>query len=221
MQMKGNRVGKGYGIPGLVLLMAGLSVLGACSNEIEEQASLIREASPAMSSEAVSADPLFSDPYIDIDEWRDTPVRHRYIHGGFKGTETRFSFYFPPSDQYEGRFFQHITPIPESENLAPKVPAGEYNKIGFSIDSGAYFIETNGGGHLDLSVPAGTRMDPTITAYRANAATARYSRLVAQQISTTPAIVPLATPMVVQVAAFAPLAQSRIQKAYGTGWRPT
>ena len=172
-------------IPGLVLLMAGLSVIGACSNKIEEQASLIGEAAPAMSSEAVSADPLFTDPYIDIDEWRDTPVRHRYIHGGFKGTETRFSFYFPPSDQYEGRFFQHITPIPESENLAPKVPAGEYNKIGFSIDSGAYFIETNGGGHLDFSVPAGTRMDPTITAYRANAATARYSRLVAQQIYDT------------------------------------
>ena len=49
-------------------------------------------------------DTLFSEPYTDIDEWRDQPVRHRYVHGGFKGTETRFSFYFPPKEQYEGRF---------------------------------------------------------------------------------------------------------------------
>ena len=37
MQVKGNRVGKGYGTPGLVLLMAGLSVLGACSIKIKER----------------------------------------------------------------------------------------------------------------------------------------------------------------------------------------
>ena len=23
-------------------------------------------------------DPLFNEPYIDIDEWREDPVRHRY-----------------------------------------------------------------------------------------------------------------------------------------------
>ena len=43
-----------------------------------------------------SPDPLFKEPYIDLDEWRSKPVRHRYVHGGFKGTEARFSFYFPP-----------------------------------------------------------------------------------------------------------------------------
>src|SRR5437867_6658549 len=59
------------------------------------------------------ADPMFAQPYIDKDEWRETPVRHRYIHGGFKGTETRFSFYFPPKQQYRGHFFQHITPVPD------------------------------------------------------------------------------------------------------------
>jgi hypothetical protein len=25
---------------------------------------------------------MYSDPFIDIDEWRDAPVRHRYVHGG-------------------------------------------------------------------------------------------------------------------------------------------
>ena len=40
-------------------------------------------------------DPRFNDPYVDIDEQRNTPVPHRYVHGGFKGTDARFSFYFP------------------------------------------------------------------------------------------------------------------------------
>src|SRR6185437_7547214 len=34
-----------------------------------------------------AVDPLFAHPYIDKDEWRNTPVRHRYVHGGFKGTD--------------------------------------------------------------------------------------------------------------------------------------
>ena len=40
---------------------------------------------------------MFQHPYIDMDEWRDQPVRHRYVHGGFEGTDTRFSFYLPPT----------------------------------------------------------------------------------------------------------------------------
>ena len=125
------------------------------------------------------ADPLFAQPYVDADEMRDTPVRHRYVHGGFKGTETRFSFYFPPKEQYQGRFFQHVTPVPDSENLAQNVPAGEYNKIGFAIDSGAYFVETNGGGKFDLGSMDFMKRDPTIAAFRANAAAAAFSRTVA------------------------------------------
>ena len=122
-------------------------------------------------------DPMFSQPYIDIDEWRDAPVRHRYVHGGFKGTETRFSFYFPPKEKYQGRFFQYITPVPDSENLS-QGGVGEEDKIGFAVASGAYLIETNGGGASGMGMP-GTSVDPTIGAYRANAATAQYSRLVA------------------------------------------
>jgi len=122
-----------------------------------------------------SSDSLFSQPYIDIKEWRDEPVRHRYVHGGFEGTQTRFSFYFPPEEDYEGRFFQYITPVPDSENLSQGA-TGEEDKISFSIQHGAYFIETNGGGNL------GFRADPSIGAYRANAAVAQYSREVAENI---------------------------------------
>ncbi|MEK6547180.1 MAG: PKD domain-containing protein [Bacteroidota bacterium] len=125
-------------------------------------------------------DTLFKTPYVDIDEWRDKPVRHHYVHGGFKGTDTRFSFYFPEKQHYKGRFFQYITPFPDNEFLSQGA-RGEEDKISFSIEQGSYFIETNGGGKLDFSKPA-VNADPTIAAYRANAASAKYSRVVAQQL---------------------------------------
>lgn len=124
-----------------------------------------------------SADTLFSKPYTDIDEWRDKPVKHRYVHGGFTGTETRFSLYFPPKEQYQGRFFQYITPFPDNENLSQGA-TGEDDKISFAISSGAYFIETNGGGKVDFS-KQGFASDPTIGAYKANAAVAQFSKTIA------------------------------------------
>jgi hypothetical protein len=133
-----------------------------------------------MSGETGAAGPAetYEEPYTDVDEWRDVPVRHRYVHGGFAGTATRFSIYLPPEEAYEGRFFQHITPVPDSENLAQLATGGE-DKIGFSVESGAYFLETNGGG---VSGSPGSSVDPTIAAYRANAAAAEYSRVVAMEM---------------------------------------
>ena len=143
-------------------------------------------AQPIDTSGYEAGDEMFAQPYIDVDEWRTEPVPHRYVHGGFTGTDTRFSYYFPPADQYEGRFFQHVTPVPISEMLAQQLPAGRFNKIGFSADSGAYFVETNGGGSIDIAGGGGATMpDPTITAYRANAAAAQFSRTVAQQVYDT------------------------------------
>lgn len=130
--------------------------------------------------ENAMSDPVFEKLYIDLDEWRDQPVRHRYVHGGFEGTATRFSFYFPPTELYEGRFFQYITPFPDNENLSQNA-TGEEDRIGFSIASGAYFVETNGGGRVDFTQP-GFNNDPTIGAYRANAASAQYSRQIAMQM---------------------------------------
>jgi hypothetical protein len=118
-------------------------------------------------------DTSFKVPFIDIDEWRDKPTRHRYIHGGFEGTNTRFSFYLPTKEQYKGHFFQYITPIPDNENISQGA-TGEEDKISFSITSGAYFVETNGGGG---GLMGGG--DATIGAFRANAASAEFSRVVA------------------------------------------
>lgn len=125
-----------------------------------------------------SSDPLFTDPYIDIDEWRDEPVRHRYVHGGFKNTQARFSFYFPPKEQYEGRFFQYIMPMSGNENQvqAPSYPDPPY-ALGFVFESGGYFVESNLG-RLDM-FPGD---DPTIAGYRTSAAVAKYARVLASEM---------------------------------------
>ena len=127
-----------------------------------------------------AADPMFKEPYVDVDEMRDAPVRHRYVHGGFKGTEARFAFYFPPKEQYQGRFFQHVTPAPAGETLDANnavVGSGELlQHMLFSLSSGAYFVLTNEGG------PAAIAGDQTIVGYRVNAAAAEYSRIIAEQM---------------------------------------
>ena len=124
-------------------------------------------------------DPEFADAYIDVDEWRNSPVRRRYVHGGFRGTETRFSMHLPPAESYRGRFFQYITPVPDSEHFSEQA-TGEEDKVSFAVESGAIFLETNGGGAAAGDPFSG--VDPTIAAYRANAAAANYTRVVARQM---------------------------------------
>ena len=158
----------------------GLLVLFVFNSFITQAQNNLVQFSDELTKKFTTADTLLKSPYVDVDEWRDKPVRHRYVHGGFKGTETRFSFYFPPKEKYEGRFFQYITPFPDNEYLSQGA-SGEEDKIGFSVSSGAYFIETNGGGRIDFGKP-GFASDPSIGAYRANAASAQFSRVVAVQI---------------------------------------
>jgi len=124
-------------------------------------------------------DAAFQRPFIDRDEWREGPIRHRYVHGGFRGSDTRFSFYFPERTAYQGRFFQHVTPTPDSENLAQREWKGEEDTLAFALTSGAYYVETNGGGSGRTALATN---DPTITAYRANAAAAQFSRVVAAKV---------------------------------------
>lgn len=123
-------------------------------------------------------DPFFAQPYVDIDEWRDEPVRHRYIHGGFKDTQARFSFYFPPKEQYDGRFFQYIMPMSGNENVVqkPNYPDPPYS-LGFAFESGGYFVESNLG-RLDMFPGE----DPTIAGYRTSVAVVKYSRALASEM---------------------------------------
>lgn len=120
----------------------------------------------------------FERPYIDVEEERESPVPHRYVHGGFEGGSTRFSFYFPATERYEGRFFQHFTPAPDTEFVAQGL-RGQEDQIGFAFASGGYLVETNEGG---TSGGPGTDVDATIAGYRANAASADFSRTVARRL---------------------------------------
>ena len=121
-------------------------------------------------------DPLFGDPYVDLDEWRDEPIRHRYVHGGFAGSDCRFSMYFPEAKRYQGRFFHPVMPVPGTEH---GVTGGLYTGyIEFSAASGAYLVESN----LGLLRRALPGEDSTIAGYRASAAVATYSRVLAAEM---------------------------------------
>lgn len=126
-----------------------------------------------------AADPLFNQPFIDLDEWRDAPVRHRYVHGGFHGTDARFVFYFPPVELYQGRFFQYISPVPVPEDAVFQ-QFGNTGPLGFAVASGAYLVASNQGG-TGASGPPGT-VDPSIAGYRVSAAAANHSRVVAAEM---------------------------------------
>lgn len=131
-------------------------------------------------------DTVFQHPYVDTDEVRtsQTGVQVRYVHGGFDDG-TRFSFYFPTTKkQYQGHFFQYITPFPDQETFFTALKGDADDMATFSVSHGAYFIETNEGGALDLTHPD-VRRESTISAYRANAACADFSRVIAQQIYGT------------------------------------
>ena len=104
----------------------------------------------------------FARPFVEVDEWRDDPVRHRYVHGGFDGTETQFSLYFPPSEQYEGRFLHHI------EGGGGGTPRAQPNDIALACSYGGYLVVSNQG-HIG---PDATHLDREIHHYGASVATA-------------------------------------------------
>ena len=109
---------------------------------------------------ADSEDPRFNQPYIDVREWRDEPAdapvfpggittqqggaapfkaRHLYVHGGFTGTDAKFSFCFPPEEEYQGRFFQATHQLLAGEEATPR-------NVAFALASGGYSVQTNMGG---------------------------------------------------------------------------
>jgi hypothetical protein len=113
---------------------------------------------------------MYKDPFIDKDEWRGGPVRHRYVHGGFKGTELLFSLYFPPKEQYEGRFFQPLQAVSGNENTAP-MAMYQASGVGFALTSGGYLVESNQGSRNMFGGSA-----------EANGAVAQYSRELAAEM---------------------------------------
>src|SRR5262245_20285453 len=133
-------------------------------------------------------DPRFGAPFIDVDEWRDQPVRHRYVHGGFEDTHTRFSFYFPPEETYTGRFFQFLEGgAGGHENLLipPGADASFLRGSGmmwiFDVcfeEFGGYLVESNQGHYPE----EGVGFADDIQMYAASAQAARYSKQLAEEM---------------------------------------
>lgn len=99
-------------------------------------------------------DPQFDRPVIDSREDVKSPVLTHRVSGHFEGTDVKFSFFFPPKAQWKGRFFHKVYPLGDGS-----VPD---SVIKFGADSGAYTVDTVS--------PSG---------YRANAAAAKFSKVVA------------------------------------------
>jgi hypothetical protein len=138
---------------------------------------------------AAASDSFFGAPEIDVDEWRDGPLPHRYVHGGFGATDTRFSFYLPPREQYRGRFLQFLEGGHGGSEHALTTPraGAEAEAAPFRLafrDLGAYLVESNQG-HIGNDM-SGLRGDWSITWYRASAASARLARTMAGQMYGEP-----------------------------------
>lgn len=125
-------------------------------------------------------DERFGKPFIDIDEERESPRQMRYIHGGFEGTHTRFSFYFPPAKQYRKRFFQFL----EGGAGGHESLLISQLKVGLAFDwvfgltfdeLGGYCVESNQG-HFPGE---GTGFNNDIELYAASAESALFGKYVA------------------------------------------
>jgi hypothetical protein len=125
-------------------------------------------------------DDFFGSAYIDIDEWREEPIRFRYVHGGFEGTDTRFSFYFPPPEQYEGRFLHFLEGGPGGNEATALGAMSFVASIEHASRCGAYLVESNQG-HLGMDL-SGVNGDSSILCWRASAESARFSKQLAAEM---------------------------------------
>jgi hypothetical protein len=131
-------------------------------------------------------DRFFGTPYIDGDEQRDEPVPHRYVHGGFEGTDTRFSFYFPTDGSYRGRMLHYLEGAHGGHEATFAGPLGALiGGIAMGTRLGAFTVESNQG-HIGDEIDRKGGDDPTLYGHRASAEVARLSRLVAAQVYGEP-----------------------------------
>ena len=124
------------------------------------------------------ADPMFTEPFVDVDEWRDEPVRHRYVHGGFEGTDCRFSMYFPEAKRYQGRFF-HAGPAGAGHRARRRRRAPSSGYIEFAVASGRVPGRVEPRARSGVRCRARTRPSP---ATAPSAAVATYSRALAAEM---------------------------------------
>jgi hypothetical protein len=128
----------------------------------------------------------FGAPFIDIDEQREAPRPHRYVHGGFEGTHTRFSFYLPPAELYQGRMFQFLSGGAggDENSLVTQAAMG----FGWAFDTvfdelGGILVESNQG-HFGNEGNTGVSGD--LELFGASAQTGRYAKAFAESLYGSP-----------------------------------
>lgn len=129
-------------------------------------------------------DDFYSRPLIDCKEKRErklmdgSTAKYWHIHGSFEGTGVKFLFCFPEKDQYQGRFYQHLSPFPgPDEEVAGLYKTGEEDLIGFALAHGACYVESN----MGSTAVFGSTQDSRIF-YRSSAAVAEFCRKTAQEL---------------------------------------
>jgi hypothetical protein len=162
----------------LVAVALGPAAMATASASAQEPACQPRSPDGAVFVTETCVDPAFTEPYTDEDEQRTitdpathAQVRYRYVHGGFRGTDARFSFYFPSRARYRGLFLHPTYPTVDTADVA-KIPGA--TRLGFAFTNGAYVVATNNGG--------GVAKEPVLGGYRVNAAAAKYSRVIAARV---------------------------------------
>lgn len=123
-------------------------------------------------------DPTYQRVEIDTQEPRvrtlpdGKEIPYLYVHGSFAETSVKFIWCIPEKRAFKGRFFQYMSPFPgPDEELASLTKDGEDDEIAFSLQNGAYFIESNMGSRQAF----GSMSDPTVL-WKSSAAVAEASR---------------------------------------------
>jgi hypothetical protein len=130
----------------------------------------------------VVTDAYFGAPYVDRDEWHDSSYPHRRVHGGFAGTDTRFTFYFPPAEDYRGRALAPLEGAHGGHEDAFGGPMGDLlGGVALSARLGAYMVESNQG-HIGDDVDPRAGDDVTVYGFRATNESARFSKYIAEQV---------------------------------------
>jgi hypothetical protein len=121
-------------------------------------------------------DPFFGPAVIDLDEWRDMPVRHRRIHGGFQNTDTRFSILMPEKSAWRGRLMQFL----QGGTGGSEFVGIDGDPALNAFDHGAIYVESNQG-HIGNNM-AGLKGEQGILSWRASAQAARQAHKLALEM---------------------------------------
>ena len=135
--------------------------------------------------EFVPTEEGFGTPFIDIDEWRDSPRRHRFIHGGFEDTHTLFSLYLPPQQGFEGRLLKHLEGGAGGHETLLAYDIGLITSWMFDFaynEFGAILMESNQGHYHD----EGLGFHSDVVLFGASAESARFAKWLAPRLYGAP-----------------------------------